>query len=124
MISSLILAVCLGLAVPGGFDLNTATLQQLQELDGLDSQQASDLYTYIYETGGLQSIYDVMEIPGFGAEELEYLRNNCVVVPPSEGRISPDISALWKGWPPKTARVMPQWTCGRITFFVPFLLIR
>jgi hypothetical protein len=94
MISSLILAVCLGLVVPGGFDLNTATLQELQGLDGLDSQQASDLYTYIYETGGLLSIYDVMEIPGFGAEELEYLKNICVVVPPSEGRISPDIISI------------------------------
>ena len=94
MISSLILAVCLGLAVPGGFDLNTATLQELQELGGLDSQQASDLYTYIYETGGLLTIYDVMEIPGFGAEELEYLKNICVVVPRSEGRISPDIISI------------------------------
>ncbi|MCK5115125.1 MAG: helix-hairpin-helix domain-containing protein [Candidatus Aegiribacteria sp.] len=94
MISSLILAVCLGLVVPGGFDLNTATLQELQELDGLDSQQASDLYTFIYETGGLLSIYDIMEIPGFGAEELEYLKNICVVVPPSDGRISPDIISI------------------------------
>jgi hypothetical protein len=94
MISSLILAACVSLIVPGGFDLNTATLQELQELEGLDSQQVSELYTYIYETGGLQSIYDVMEIPGFGAFELEYLRHNCVVVPPSEGRVSPNVISI------------------------------
>jgi hypothetical protein len=94
MISSLILAACIGLAVPGGFDLNTATLQELQELDGLDSQQATDLYNYIFQTGGLQSIYDVMEIPGFGTVELEYLKSNCVVVPPSEGRISSDLISV------------------------------
>jgi len=46
MISSLILAVCIGIVVPGGFDLNTATLQELQELDGLDSQQAVS-YTHL-----------------------------------------------------------------------------
>ena len=84
----------MSLVVPGGFDLNTATLQELQNLEGLSSRQATDLYIRIYETGGLLSVYEVMEIPGFGAEELEYLRNMCVVVPPSEGRISSDIISI------------------------------
>jgi len=94
MISSLILVACMSLAVPGGFDLNMATLQELQDLEGLDSQQASDLYNYIYETGGLQNVYEVMDIPGFGADELEYLKNNCVVVPPSGGSISPNVISI------------------------------
>jgi len=94
MISSLVLAAFIGLAVPGGFDLNTATLEELQELPGLSADQAEELYRFIYETGGLESIFDVMEIPGFGPEELEYLRNNCVVVPPSEGRISPQVMSI------------------------------
>ena len=94
MISSLILAICIALTVPGGFDLNMATLQELQDIEGLNSQQAYDLYTYIFETGGLQSIYEIMDIPGFGPVELEYLKNNCVVVPPSEGRITSDIISI------------------------------
>ena len=91
MISSLILTLCIGLSVPGGFDLNQAELGELKEMEGLTPQQAEDLYEYIYLSGGLQSIYDVMEIPGFEADELEYLRNNCVVVPPDQGRISPQV---------------------------------
>jgi len=91
MISSLVLVACISLAVPGGFDLNTATLAELQGLGGLDAQQASDLYTFIYETGGLTNIYEVMEIPGFGSAELEYLKNNCVVVAPPEGLVSPEV---------------------------------
>ncbi len=91
MVFSLILAVAVALSVPNGFDLNTASLLELQTLEGLNPQQASDLYDFIYETGGLLSIYDVMQIEGFTAAELQWLRDNCVVVPPSEGRISSDI---------------------------------
>lgn len=94
MISSLLLAACLGLTVPGGFDLNTASLQELEGLPGLSDVQARELHRYIYETGGLRSIYDVMDVPGFGPAELGYLRDNCVVVPPSEGRISTQVMSI------------------------------
>lgn len=94
MISSLILAAFIGLSVPGGFDLNTASLEELRELEELDAGQVEALHRFIFETGGLRNIYDVMEIPGFGPGELEYLKDNCVVVPPQEGSISTQVISI------------------------------
>lgn len=89
MPSSLALAILLSSGF--GPDLNTAGLATLEGLEGLTDEQARALYGYVLETGGLRSIYDVMEIPGFTAVELEWLKDNCTVVPPPEGRIPPAV---------------------------------
>jgi hypothetical protein len=94
LFNGLLAAVLVALAVPGGFDLNTATMQELLALEGITDEQASALYEYIYVTGGLTSVYDVMNIPGFGAGELEWLKGNCVVVPPSAGSITPQVMSI------------------------------
>ena len=94
MFSSILTAALVALTVPGGFDLNTATLQELLELEGITGEQASALYEHIYITGGLESIYDVMDIPGFTATDLQWLRENCMVVPPASGSISPQVMSI------------------------------
>jgi hypothetical protein len=91
MASSLLAVSLLLLAPPGAFDINSATLEELAGLEGLTAIQAETLYGYIFETGGLDDIYQVMGLPGFTAAELSWLRRNCIVVPPAEGQIPPDV---------------------------------
>ncbi len=91
MLSSLALVSLLALSVPGGFDLNTATLQELEALEGLTDEQAQALYEHILVTGGLESIYQVTEVPGIGVDEMAWLADRCVVVPPPEGRVSQQV---------------------------------
>jgi hypothetical protein len=91
MLSSLITTLVLTLTTPGGFDLNSATLDELSRLDGLTGSQAEALHRYIFETGGLRNIYQVMEIPGFTAEDLSWLREHSIVIPPDEGEIPPRV---------------------------------
>ncbi len=74
-----------------GPDLNSARLQELLDLPGLTDSQALALHAYILETGGLENIYEVLSIPGFDPETLEWLIGNTVVLPPEAGRISPQI---------------------------------
>ncbi|HQE56148.1 MAG: helix-hairpin-helix domain-containing protein [Candidatus Fermentibacter daniensis] len=91
MLSSLVLQAVL-LSVPATApDLNTATLEELHALPGLSGEQAEALYAFILETGGLRDVYDVMEIPGFTARELSWLKENTSVVPPPPSGISPAV---------------------------------
>lgn len=84
----LCLSVFAGLPGP---DLNTATLAELEALEGLDREQAATLYQYILETGGLDDVYEVLALPGFDPAVLEWLKENTVVMPPPPGRISPRV---------------------------------
>ncbi len=91
MLSSLLAAALLLQPSIPGIDLNSAGLEELEALEGLTDAQASALHAYILETGGIGDIYEVMEIPGFTAVELGWLRSNCSVLPPPPGRISPAV---------------------------------
>ncbi len=92
MLSNLCGIICLGVCagLPGP-DLNTATLAELEALDGLDREQAAVLHRYIFETGGLGSIYEVLDLPGFDPAVLAWLKENTVVMPPPPGRMSPRV---------------------------------
>jgi len=92
MLSSVVAAILIGgLCVPGGFDINTASIDELSLMEGITDAQASALYEYIVITGGLANIYEVLDVPGFTTTELEWLQSNCVVVPPSDGKISSQV---------------------------------
>jgi len=91
MVSSLILTLLIAQVSPPGFDLNSATLQELQAISGLTGEQAETLYEHIWATGGLQTIYEVAELPGFDPETMLWLRENCIVIPPEAGSISPQV---------------------------------
>ncbi len=75
-------------AVPPGFDLNSASLDELEALAGLTPEQATVLYRHIQDTGGLESIYEVIELDMFTPEDLLWLRENTIVLPPGEDHIT------------------------------------
>jgi len=85
------LASVLSVAVPPGFDLNSASLEELETLSGISAEQALVLYNFIQDTGGLENIYQVLELPGFTPEELAWLRANTIVLSPAEDPISPQL---------------------------------
>ncbi len=55
-------------------DLNTATLDQLQELDGVGPTTAEKIVRLREERGGIGAVEDLAEIPGIGPKKLEAIR--------------------------------------------------
>ncbi len=49
------------------------------------------LYTYIQDNGGLENIYQVLELEEFSPEDLLWLRENTIVLPVQAGDISPQV---------------------------------
>jgi competence protein ComEA len=72
-----------GGAVPGTdappVDLNTATLEQLDTLDGVGPAIAAKILAWREEHGGFRSVEDLGEIPGIGPKRLEALRARVIV---------------------------------------------
>jgi competence protein ComEA len=72
-----------GGAVPGAdappVDLNTATLEQLDTLDGVGPAIAAKILAWREEHGGFRSVEDLGEIPGIGPKRLEALRARVIV---------------------------------------------
>ncbi|MBN1433644.1 hypothetical protein JW921_02720 [Candidatus Fermentibacterales bacterium] len=93
MASSLaFLVLVLSVPPPGLIDLNSATRDQLMEIAGLSGHQADVLLEYVFRTGGLEEVYEVMDLPGFGPVELARLREGFAVFPPGQGRIPPGVN--------------------------------
>lgn len=61
-----------GAAAP--IDLNTATLDQLQQLDGVGPTTAEKIVRLREERGGIGAVDDLAEIPGIGPKKLDALR--------------------------------------------------
>ena len=91
MVFNLLFVSMLAAVLPPGFDLNSASLDDLTALPGLTGEQAEVLYDHIRDTGGLENIYEVLELPSFEPATLLWLRENTIVLPPSEGSISPQV---------------------------------
>jgi competence protein ComEA len=60
-------------------DLNAATLEQLDTLDGVGPAIAAKILAWREEHGGFRSVEDLGEIPGIGPKRLEALRARVVV---------------------------------------------
>lgn len=56
---------------PGVVNINTATSEQLQTLDGIGSVLADRIITYRQEYGDFQSIGELMNVSGIGEKKLE-----------------------------------------------------
>jgi competence protein ComEA len=61
--------------VPAGpIDINTATAEQLDELDGIGPGMAGTILDYRKEHGGFGSIEELSQVPGIGEKRLAALR--------------------------------------------------
>ena len=59
----------------GPISLSSATLEQLDQLDGVGPGLAQKIIDYRTEHGGFRSIDELGEVPGIGEKRLESLRS-------------------------------------------------
>ncbi len=68
-------AAAAGGTAPGvPLDLNTATVEQLDELDGIGPATAQQIVSYREEHGGFGSVEELDQVPGIGETRLAALR--------------------------------------------------
>lgn len=60
-------------------NLNTATAEQLEQLDGVGEKTAAKIVTYREEHGGFASIEELMEVPGIGPAKFEGIKDSVTV---------------------------------------------
>jgi competence protein ComEA len=65
-----------GLAPAAPVDLNTATLEQLDTLDGVGPATAQKILDYRQEHGGFNSVEELGQVPGIGEKRLAALRDH------------------------------------------------
>jgi len=69
-----------GATAPGvPLDLNTATVEQLDELDGIGPATAQQIVAYREEHGGFGSVDELDQVPGIGEKRLAALRPHVTV---------------------------------------------
>ena len=74
-----------GASVPGGaapsqpLNLNTATPEQLDELDGIGPTTAQHIIEYREEHDGFRSVEELDQVPGIGETRLASLREQVTV---------------------------------------------
>ena len=61
-------------APPGPLNLNTATLEQLDTLDGVGPATAQKILDYREQHGGFGDVEELGQIPGIGERRLASLR--------------------------------------------------
>jgi competence ComEA-like helix-hairpin-helix protein len=66
---------------PHSIDLNSATLEQLEQLPGVGKVRAQSILDYRRKSGGFRSVNDLLVIHGFSKKEVEKLRPYAVVRP-------------------------------------------
>lgn len=59
-------------------NLNSATLEELQTLDGVGPVTAAAILEYRTQNGGFRSVEDLGQVPGIGPKTLEALRDKVV----------------------------------------------
>lgn len=60
-------------------NLNSATAEELQTLDGVGPATAADILEYRTQQGGFRSVDDLDQVPGIGPKTMEALRDRVTV---------------------------------------------
>ena len=60
-------------------DLNTAAMEELQELPGIGPELAERIVAYREEHGAFRSVEEIMEVPGIGEGKFAALEGRIVV---------------------------------------------
>ncbi len=62
-------------------ELNTATLEQLDQLPGIGPSKAQDIITYRQKIGAFDKIEQIMDVPGIGPVLFEKIKDLIIVLP-------------------------------------------
>jgi competence protein ComEA len=68
-----------GAAPSGSINLNSATVEQLDTLDGVGPATAQKILEYRTQHGGFSAVEDLAQIPGIGPKKLEALKAQVTV---------------------------------------------
>lgn len=71
------------------FDLNTATLKQLEELPGVGPVTAHEILNFREKSGPFKSVNDLLVIPRISKKKLDKIRPFVFVKPPAKSSASP-----------------------------------
>jgi competence ComEA-like helix-hairpin-helix protein len=71
------------------FDLNAATLKQLEELPGVGPVTAHAILNFREKTGPFKSVNDLLVIPRISKKKLDKIRPYVFVKPPAKSTASP-----------------------------------
>ena len=63
----------------GKVNINTATVTQLQRLEGIGEKRAQDIIDYREQNGPFKSIEDIMNVSGIGEKTYEKFKDNIEV---------------------------------------------
>ena len=66
-------------AVNQPININTATAEQLNALDGVGPKTARKIIEYREANGGFKSVEELLEVPGIGPAKFEQIRNQVVI---------------------------------------------
>lgn len=62
-------------------ELNSATLEQLDELPGIGPSKAEDIITYRQKIGGFDKIEQILDVPGIGPALFDQIKELITVIP-------------------------------------------